>query len=241
MTPLIFNSTPIRDRDDMLCLTDMWKAAGSPSGRAPNDWRVLPHVVEFVEHVAPIAGKSGNELFRVVRGGRAPGTWAHWQIGLAYAKYLSPEFHAWANSVVKRHMEGRTSDAIRPLIREQARQQRNAYTATLSQHGVSQPLDYRRCTNALYTQLFGGTADRLRTQRGLKPKANVRDNLSAVELGQCLLAEALSVERIEETRAWGGRECADATALSARAIYHAVETDRASRRALPAPTEGGAA
>lgn len=237
MTPLIFNSTPIRDRDEMLCLTDMWKAAGRDPQKTPAKWQALPQAIAFIAEIAGKVGKS-DELIRTKRG---VGTWAHWQIGLAYAQYLSPEFHAWANSVVKRHMEGRTSDALRPLIREQARQQRNAYTATLSQHGVSQPLDYRRCTNALYTQLFGGTADRLRTQRGLKPKANVRDNLSAVELGQCLLAEALSVERIEETRAWGGRECADATALSARAIYHAVETDRASRRALPAPSEGGAA
>jgi hypothetical protein len=36
-------------------------------------------------------------------------TWAHWQIGLAYAKYLSPEFHAWCNEVVRAHMEGRGS------------------------------------------------------------------------------------------------------------------------------------
>lgn len=49
------------------------------------------------------AGKSGIET---TRGGRAPGTWAHWQIALAYAKYLSPEFHIWCNTVVRDRMNG---------------------------------------------------------------------------------------------------------------------------------------
>jgi hypothetical protein len=43
--------------------------------------------------------------------GRNGGTWAHWQIALAYAKYLSPEFHMWCNTVVRAHMEGRTHAA----------------------------------------------------------------------------------------------------------------------------------
>ncbi len=50
--------------------------------------------------------KSHDELFQVVRGGPETATWAHWQIGLAYAKYLSPAFHAWCNEVVRGHMEG---------------------------------------------------------------------------------------------------------------------------------------
>ena len=32
---------------------------------------------------------------------------AHWQIGIAYAKYLSPEFHVWCNTVVRDRMEGK--------------------------------------------------------------------------------------------------------------------------------------
>jgi hypothetical protein len=39
----------------------------------------------FVEYVATSAGLSGIELFQVVRGGADPGTWAHWQVGMAYA------------------------------------------------------------------------------------------------------------------------------------------------------------
>jgi hypothetical protein len=40
--------------------------------------------------------------------GKGGGTFAHWQIGLAYAKYLSPEFHMWCNEVVRERMEARS-------------------------------------------------------------------------------------------------------------------------------------
>ncbi|MBL6082791.1 KilA-N domain-containing protein, partial [Belnapia sp. T18] len=37
--------------------------------------------------------------------GRLGGTWAHWQLALAYARYLSPQFHLWCNVVVRSAME----------------------------------------------------------------------------------------------------------------------------------------
>jgi len=89
----------------MLSLTDMWKASGGPSGRGPSDWLALASAKEFVAHVDLIAGNPGNELVHVVRGGKRPRTEAHWQIGLAYAKYLSPAFHMWCNTVVRERME----------------------------------------------------------------------------------------------------------------------------------------
>lgn len=111
---LVFNGIEVHDRGEMLCLTDMWKAQGSPDGRGPNDWRALSATAEFVEHVALVlnAGNSGNELFEVKRGGRTPGTWAHWQIALAYAKYLSPEFHMQCNVVIRERMEGKPAGAL---------------------------------------------------------------------------------------------------------------------------------
>lgn len=101
-----YNGVSIRNRSERLNLTDMWKASGSPSGRGPADWLALTSTAEFVEHVALIAGNPGNMLTET-KVGRAGGTWSHWQIGLAYAKYLSPEFHMWCNTVVRERMEGK--------------------------------------------------------------------------------------------------------------------------------------
>lgn len=107
-TGLTFNGSVIRDRAEKLNLTDMWKAAGSPGGRGPADWLALSSAREFVTHIEATleAGKSG---IQTMKGGRGIGgaTWAHWQIGLAYAKYLSPEFHMWCNTVVRERMEGK--------------------------------------------------------------------------------------------------------------------------------------
>jgi hypothetical protein len=106
---LDFNGTIIRDHAEMLCMTDMWKAAGSDASRQPSNWLASADAERFIGFLSEILipGNSGNELVKTVRGGRNPGTWAHWQVGFAYAKYLSPEFHKWCNDVVRERMEGR--------------------------------------------------------------------------------------------------------------------------------------
>ena len=38
-------------------------------------------------------------------------TWAHWQLALAYARYLSPAFHAWCNSVIRTASNAWRTDA----------------------------------------------------------------------------------------------------------------------------------
>jgi hypothetical protein len=101
---LVYEGVPIRRRDEKLNLTDMWRSAGAdPSKRAP-EWGRLPSTIEFAEHIGSVVGKSHDELFQIVRGGPETATYAHWQMGMAYAKYLSPSFHAWCNEVVRGYM-----------------------------------------------------------------------------------------------------------------------------------------
>ncbi len=102
---LTYNSQPISLKAEKLSLTDMWKAAGSDPQKAPAKWRDLPSAKAFIEHVEFTIGKSDTELVRTVIGGRKPGTWAHWQIGMAYAKYLDHDFHMWCNTQVRSIME----------------------------------------------------------------------------------------------------------------------------------------
>lgn len=110
--------------DEFVSLTDMWRAEGSPDAKRPNDWRdrAGAEFIEFIGENLNAAGR-GIECFRVVRGGNDAGTWAHWQIALAYAKYLSPKFHAWCNTVVRERMQsnpqppaiGRVADLAREV------------------------------------------------------------------------------------------------------------------------------
>lgn len=103
---LVYNGLVIRDRNQMLCLTDMWKAAGSPETARPTDWLVQDGTRAFVGYIVGHLNASQDGIIQTERG-RYGGTWAHWQVGMAYAQYLSPQFHAWCNSVVRSHMEGR--------------------------------------------------------------------------------------------------------------------------------------
>lgn len=110
---LIYNGELIRDRSETLCLTDMWKAAGADPARQPSNWLASADARRFIEVLSEINPRnSGDDLVTSIRGGKAPGTWAHWQIGLAYAKYLSPEFHMWCNQVVRERMEGKSQTSV---------------------------------------------------------------------------------------------------------------------------------
>ena len=97
---LTYNGRPIRERGEMLSLTDMWRAAGGEDSKRPSDWLALPATVEFVSHIsdmdnAEITAINHNELRRNC------GTLEHWQRGMSKAKYHSQEFHAWCNQVVR--------------------------------------------------------------------------------------------------------------------------------------------
>ncbi len=146
MTPtstLSYQGTPIRLRGAMLNLTDMWKAAGRPENRRPADWLALEetlrfrayadiHWTELEDPVASNAGQAGiwnidtDGFVATVRGNQG-GTWAHWQLALPYARYLSPAFHLWCNTVVRAAMEwpgslpAESSDPLLPYLAEQFR------------------------------------------------------------------------------------------------------------------------
>lgn len=107
--PLVFNKTTIRDRDQFLSLTDMWKAAGGDKAKQPANWLASTQARDLIEYVGDNLNPriSGIDLVTTNRGGNDAGTWAHWHIAFAYAKYLSPAFHVWCNEVVRAVMEGR--------------------------------------------------------------------------------------------------------------------------------------
>ena len=112
-SPLVYNGEVITQRDQMISLTDMWKAQGADPARQPANWLASTDAKNFIEVLNP--GNSGVMAKR----GKNGGTYANWQIALAYAKYLSPEFHIWCNTVVRERMEGNRTGAVTPQALEQ--------------------------------------------------------------------------------------------------------------------------
>ena len=162
MTPttstLSYRGTPIRLRGAMLNLTDMWRAAGCPEHRRPAKWLAFDETARFRSHAqvhwtAPeepafaenvlqedIIRLDPDGLVAALRGRRG-GTWAHWQLALSYARYLSPEFHLWCNTVVRAAMErrgGPPGAEHDPLLRHLAREFRALHRRldTLERHAA---------------------------------------------------------------------------------------------------------
>ena len=81
-------------------LTDLWKAAGSNQNQKPVIWIRHDDAQRFVKEVGKREKVTGDHLF-FIKAGCKGGTFAHWQIALAYAKYLSPEMHMAANAVFR--------------------------------------------------------------------------------------------------------------------------------------------
>src|SRR4051812_22460431 len=93
-----FGDTDVfHDENRMVSLTDMWKASGSPVNKAPKDWQVTEQGSGFIADLARNLNVAKNHIWKSRRGKHLGGTWAHWQVALAYAKYLSHEFHRFVN------------------------------------------------------------------------------------------------------------------------------------------------
>lgn len=111
LAQITYHGVIIHDRQEKLSLTDMWRASGADESRRPVIWLGSAEAKRFIEFLAETLNVKNFdfEIIQTVRGGNAAGTWAHWQVALAYAKYLSPEFHVWCNTVVRERMEGKPS------------------------------------------------------------------------------------------------------------------------------------
>jgi hypothetical protein len=179
-------------------------------------------------------------LIRVTVGGgpKPSATWAHWQVALAYAKYLSNEFHRFVNEAfrewaeeqadpdlkARRAIEGyrrRGKDDGWILARLDGIVQRRRFTETLKDHGV-QGAGFAICTDGINKEVLGHSARQLKRARGVPAGARTRDQLGALELAALRFAEAMAEERMGDDHVRGnaacGRLCREAGTATRRAM-----------------------
>ncbi|KGU87190.1 KilA-N domain-containing protein [Pseudomonas mediterranea] len=77
-----------KDQDGRFSLNDFHKAAGGEDRHRPSRWVENQQAQDLVDEI----GKAGIPALRVVRGGRAPGTYACKELVYAYAMWVSPVF-----------------------------------------------------------------------------------------------------------------------------------------------------
>jgi hypothetical protein len=225
------------DREDKLInLNQIWKASSESITRDPRHWLESGDVKKFIEQLTKELNVGIFDILKTKRG-KGGGTWAHWQIALAYAKYLNPELHIAVNNWAMRFLEEERNPelgvnrAVKNWKKQGKSQQwiearvkrvvtRHEFTDTLKEHGC-EGYDYAKCTNAIYEPLLGGTAIEIKQQRGITK--NLRDNLSRKEIAMIDLAEIIAEEEIEEKNLQGGYQCKSACVGAGNKIKRIIE------------------
>lgn len=231
----------VKVEDEMFSLTDLWKLAGSPKSKRPVDWQEKESTQEFIDAITDTFKSSKKALLKK-KAGKYGGTFGHKSIALSYAKYLDPKLHILVNEVFFERIEeeknpdlivdraigtyqrkGRSAEWITKRITGKA--VRNEFTSALRKHGVMGD-GYKRCTNAMYVELYGKEANQVRQIKGLPEKANIRENMSLLELQSISFAETLAMDDMERNRRYGNEECARTANHAARTVRNSLNTHR---------------
>jgi hypothetical protein len=248
--PLVIRGRTIRaDEDGLICLNDIWSAAGYTKHQRPFDWMRLYTTQTRIQRVLKlITGKSGNyekgDILRAYKKkvGKNAGTWADPRLALDYAEFLNPALAIEVKEIFLRYeaadptladdiMDRSSAEANEWIAkRSMGRAIRLGYTATLKNHGVEERKHYAECTNATYRGLFGKPASQLKKDKGLPLNGKLRDAMDLKELATVSFAEVLSTDRIEDEDCRGFIECREATDKVAGAVRQMIDCERKGRQ-----------
>jgi KilA-N domain len=246
---LPFKGKQIRiDVNGLICLTDIHRAAGFSTNNKPDDWLRLESVLkQTTVIIEKTSGKSSAFTKADLRlasysiAGPNGSVWAHENLALGYASYLSPKLAVEIREVFLRYKKSDPSLADELLesasveanewagVRALSRSKRVQFTTTLQAHGVTK-FGYSSCTDAVYGALFDNSAKKLKIAKGLGKNDNLRDKMNTDELVAVMFAERLSRERIEEEAPSGNIECTIATKRSSVRVREAIDGDRRDRQ-----------
>ena len=103
----VIGNTPLRrNNEGLISLTDIFKASGETNqNRDPRQWS-RKEGASFIHFVVDNLNVPEKHIYKTTRG-KGGGTYAHWQIALAYAKYLSHDLHMHVNEA---YMRFKTND-----------------------------------------------------------------------------------------------------------------------------------
>lgn len=234
MKALVIGGKEVKtDAAGLVSLTDLFQAAeaaGHAQGkRSPSDW-AREAGAQFIDFIADQLNTRKTGIY-VSRRGKGGGSFAHWQIALAYAKYLSPEFHMEVNAIYARAKGGdvtladEIADKATPADQEwlakrvQGKVARGKFTGILQDHGVA-GRGYSDCTNAVYKNILGGTKRDICIANGVpyKKSISLRDVMTVEQLTATAMAEIVSAKRIEKFNVKGNARCEQECDIAARSV-----------------------
>ncbi len=124
--------------NELVNLTDMWRALGREKNRRPTNWLRHEGTKEFIAKLDSsfeVSEKHLKECVQIRRGTKkggtrgSGGTYVHWQIAMEYARYLDKKFAEWANRVLRERFE----EIKRPDVGKKKADRRYVITKVLKQ------------------------------------------------------------------------------------------------------------
>lgn len=207
-------------------------------GKEWNDISKQPSFKQFITTLVKTLFQGTTDKKSVVNSvnkGRAGSeTWVHPLVAIKLAEWLSPEFDVFVKQTFKRYLEADITLADDILQRNKSEKDikwlhqraegkiaRRAFTDGLKEHGVTKE-GYAMNTNAIYTSLFGMTAQELKESRQVPQKDTARDDMSLLELAAVNLAELSALERIKRTGANGNRPTSEQSRIASSRVKDAI-------------------
>lgn len=104
--PLTIGVHAVRRDGDMWCVTDLWRASGAPPTKRPNQF-LRKEGAAFAQFLSDSLDTPPGRITkaRKIAGGGGE-TWTHYQLALAYAKWISHPFHARVNEIYRAFVAG---------------------------------------------------------------------------------------------------------------------------------------
>ena len=100
---------PQRETDQYVSLTAMAQA----EGKWVNDWARQSSTKEYLTELSTDTGIPLSALVKVYKGGSGiQGSWAHPEVALDFAQWVSPRFRVWANRTLRKAVEQKTEPPV---------------------------------------------------------------------------------------------------------------------------------
>lgn len=223
---------------ELKSLNDLWKFAGSPKSKEPKRWVLLPDPKAYI--ASEMKTEKDGKSVLLSKKGRNGGIYGSNRILLEYARYLDKGLAVIVNEVFLQEVAAQQNpdlylDKFRKAYKKKGKDDawisermkgvgaRKELTSTLKTHGVTEGHEFRECTNASYTGLFGMNAPAIREGLGISKKQSIRDNMNQTELMALSLSENLAKKDIEKRSLWGVKSCSLSCHDAAKTISEAVQ------------------
>lgn len=174
--------------------------------RKPDDFFKTKQAGEYEQALSDSLGKQVEDLRFAIHGGDGShGTFIHPKLALRFSQWLNPKFAVWVDGQIEKLLSGKTP--VPKITDEEFKQSRKDCTEIFQKHGCTAPFHYADLTNEQYKIVLGGTAGAIKKQRGLKPKDNLRQNLTPLERAYMKLEEAATGVNVVTRNASSYEEC----------------------------------